>query len=537
MAESPPIIRLKNIYKSFGDVIANRDINLSIERASIHGIVGENGAGKSTLMSILYGFYQADTGQIFINDQPVHIKNAADAIHHGICMVHQHFMLVGNFSVLDNIMLGHEGQGRLDQGRAEACKIIKQLDEQYQFNLDLDAIIDDLPVGKRQQVEIVKALYRGAKILILDEPTGVLTPQEANRLFEILAKLKSEGVTILLITHKLQEIMQITDSVSVIRRGEMVGHLKTSDTSKQEIATLMVGKLVDIATNSLSIDVDSKRPCLEISNLSLRDKGGILKLDSIEFDIKPGEILGVAGVAGNGQSELLEVLSGMIAPSTGSISYQGRVFDAVHPANPKLMRDIGIAHVPEDRHEMGMILPFSASENAILGYEQLGIEKILRLIALLNPAKMMELCAKFMRDFDVRPPKPELKSSLFSGGNQQKLILARELESNPILLLVGQPTRGVDIGAVASINKALLALKDQGCAILLVSVELDEIFGLSDRIMVMMDGKNMGIVPRAEASIEQIGLMMAGVSKAEATALSKDQSHKKPSPAHLEQAG
>ena len=505
----PPVLRLSSINKRFGAVQANSNVSLDVAAGTVHGIVGENGAGKSTLVSILYAFYTADSGQIEIAGQPQQFKSSADAIKAGIGMVHQHFMLVPNFTVLENIVLGHETSGNLATAKSKAAGELAALAEKYGLDVDLDAVVQDLPVGLQQRVEILKALYRGAQILILDEPTGVLTPQETEQLFEILRALRAQGVTILLITHKLKEIMAITDAVSVMRGGEMVAHLATQDTSPRQLAELMVGRPV-------LLDVGYSPPtpadiCLEAENISLVQAGST-KLDRLSFSVRSGEILGVAGVSGNGQSELLEVLSGIRPLSSGTLTINGHAISADNPAGPSEIKALGLAHVPEDRHAMGLVLPFTAAESAVLGYEddvQLGSA------VYFSPEALNRHCARLMAEFDVRPASPELKSNLFSGGNQQKLVLAREISSAPNILLVGQPTRGVDIGAIEFIHKQLLRLRDTGCAIILVSVELDEILSLSDRVMVMNAGQNMGIIDRADASTQTVGLMMAGVTDAE----------------------
>jgi len=505
----PPVLRLSSINKRFGAVQANSNVSLDVAAGTVHGIVGENGAGKSTLVSILYAFYTADSGQIEIAGQPQQFKSSADAIKAGIGMVHQHFMLVPNFTVLENIVLGHETSGNLVTAKSKAAGELAALAEKYGLDVDLDAVVQDLPVGLQQRVEILKALYRGAQILILDEPTGVLTPQETEQLFEILKALRAQGVTILLITHKLKEIMAITDAVSVMRGGEMVAHLATQDTSPRQLAELMVGRPV-------LLDVGYSPPtpadiCLEAENISLVQAGST-KLDRLSFSVRSGEILGVAGVSGNGQSELLEVLSGIRPLSSGTLTINGHAISADNPAGPSEIKALGLAHVPEDRHAMGLVLPFTAAESAVLGYEddvQLGSA------VYFSPEALNRHCARLMAEFDVRPASPELKSNLFSGGNQQKLVLAREISSAPNILLVGQPTRGVDIGAIEFIHKQLLRLRDTGCAIILVSVELDEILSLSDRVMVMNAGQNMGIIDRADASTQTVGLMMAGVTEAE----------------------
>jgi len=502
----PPAIELIGIEKRFGPVHANRDVSLSVAPSTIHGIVGENGAGKSTLMSILYGFYEADAGEIRIDGRTVSIRDARDAIEAGIGMVHQHFMLVPPFTVLENVMLGAEGSALLASGRGAARAELLRLETEYGLEIDPDAVVGDLPVGLQQRVEILKALYRGARILILDEPTGVLTPQETDSLFEILRELKREGVTVILITHKLREILAVTDTVSVMRRGEMVAHRPTAETSREELAELMVGRKV-----LFRVDKEPASPgavLLAVEGLGVTDSAGVARLSDVSFEVRAGEIVGLAGVSGNGQSELLEVLAGLRVPSAGRARLGELEITPANPADGAEVRVAGVGHVPEDRHAMGMVMDFDAKESAILGHHN---EARYNPGLLTDPSAIEEACRAKMEGFDVRPPDPSLKSSLFSGGNQQKLVLARELDGDPRILLVGQPTRGVDIGAIEFIHRQLVAMRDAGAAILLVSVELDEIMGLSDRILVMCGGALVGELPAAEADERTLGLMMANV--------------------------
>jgi len=508
MASAPgsPAIELVGINKSFGPVHANKDVNLRVGAATIHGIVGENGAGKSTLMSILYGFYEADTGEIRVKGAGLRIRSSADAIAAGIGMVHQHFMLVDTLSVVENVMLGAEGGRLLAGGEAKVRAELARFAEDYGLTIDPDALIGDLSVGLQQRVEIIKALYRGAEILILDEPTAVLTPHEAQGLFELLRTLKARGVTVVLITHKLHEIMAATDAVSVMRRGEMVATLETVKTSPAELAELMVGRHV-----LLHVDKGEHRPgdaLLQVRNLSVADTLGVMRVIDASFDVRAGEIVGIAGVAGNGQSELLEALSGMRPIATGSITLQGRTLGP-DDLDPHRLRKVGLLHVPEDRLRMGLVPPFEAFESAALGFiddPEYGTGPIL------SHGRMIADARRKMELYDVRPPAPRLKTSNFSGGNQQKIVLAREIERGPKVLLVGQPTRGVDIGAIEFIHKRLIALRDQGVAILLVSVELDEIMSLSDRILAMCGGRITGERRPAETDERELGLLMAGVA-------------------------
>lgn len=505
-ATRPPAIELVGIDKRFGAVRANRDVSLTVEAGSVHGIVGENGAGKSTLMSILYGFYEADAGEIRIDGRPVTITGAADAIAAGIGMVHQHFMLVPPFTVLENVMLGAEGALLLAKGRVAARAELERLERDYGLEVDPDAVVGELPVGLQQRVEILKALYRGARVLILDEPTGVLTPQETDALFEILRSLKNEGVTVILITHKLREILAVTDTVSVMRRGEMVAHRRTAETSREELAELMVGRSVLFRVDKAP--AAPREVVLNVEHLRLVDSLGVPRVDDISFQVRAGEIVGLAGVSGNGQSELLEALAGIRPISAGVIMIDGLRIDPDNPSDPRAVRADRVGHVPEDRHAMGMVTEFAAEESAILGQHD---QPAFNAGILMDRAAITANCRAKMLAFDVRPQDPVLLSSLFSGGNQQKLVLARELDSAPRFLLVGQPTRGVDIGAIEFIHKQLVAMRDAGAAILLVSVELEEIMGLSDRILVMCAGRLVGEVPVEEADERTLGLMMANV--------------------------
>jgi simple sugar transport system ATP-binding protein len=498
-----PAIELIGIDKKFGAVHANKNINLTVAKGSIHGIIGENGAGKSTLMSILYGFYQADQGSIQIDGKPITIKDSQAAINSGIGMVHQHFMLVENFTVLENLMLGAEGGALLGKGTDAARAALKKLEEDYELDVDPDAVVEELPVGLQQRVEILKALYRGAEILILDEPTGVLTPAEADHLFKILGVLRDQGKTVILITHKLREIMAITDTVSVMRRGEMVATRKTAETTVEELAELMVGRRV-----LLNVEKQPANPgeiFLSVRNLTVKDSRGVVMVDNVSFDVRSGEIVGIAGVAGNGQSELLEAITGIRKPTSGEIWINGQNVAGLDPAE---LRGIGVAHIPEDRHHMGLVLPFEESQNAILGYHR---DERYGKGPFLNPDLMRKAAVEEIEKYDIRPPTPRLKTANFSGGNQQKIVVAREIERDPKLLIVGQPTRGVDIGAIEFIHKRIVETRDAGKAVLLVSVELDEIRSLSDRILVMFAGKVVG-EKTPDTGEQTLGLMMAGIA-------------------------
>ena len=509
-------MRLSRICKSFGAVQANADVDLRIAQGTIHGIVGENGAGKSTLMSILYGFYTADSGEIEVEGRAAKIRNSHEAIALGIGMVHQHFMLVDNLSALDNVVLGVETSLLLAKAQQDARAKLQALMQETGLAVDLDTVVEELSVGDRQRLEILKALHRGARILILDEPTAVLTAQETEQLFVVLRRLRESGKTIIIITHKLKEVLALCDQVTVMRAGRVVLECAARDASVTQLAEAMVGR--KLKAPPARAGHDSAAPIrLQVQNLSFQDAHGVHRLKSLAFSLRSGEIVGIAGVAGNGQTELLEILSGMRRPSGGQMTVLEKTFNVGSTSQPWLdpviAREMGLAHVPEDRHERGMVLQFGAWESAVLGYE--------RLAAyckgwFLRTSAMLKSTDDLMQRFDVRPPNPNLRSSKFSGGNQQKLILAREFSQAPKVLLVGQPTRGVDIGAIEFIHEQLRALRDAGCAILLVSTELEEILSLSDRVIVMNQGQITGELPVEQCDEKKLGLLM--VSQQEALA-------------------
>ena len=503
-----PILELKNINKSFGHVHANKNINLIINKGTIHGIIGENGAGKSTLMSIVYGLYQADSGKILVNEKEIKLKSPRDSIENGIGMVHQHFMLVENFTVLENIILGFEGELVFGKNLEKAKSDLKKLCEAYKLNIDLDSVISDLSVGIRQRIEILKSLYRGAEVLILDEPTGVLTPQEVDELFKILRSLKEEGKTIVLITHKLNEIMDLTSEVSVMRQGEVVGHTNTSDTNKEKLAEMMVGRSVLLRINKS--ETKKGDVVFRVRDLVVKDDLDVTRVKKISLDIHAGEILGLAGVTGNGQTELLEALSGIRKVESGEIHlFDEKISDQNNFINPRDLKEKGLAHIPEDRQRMGLVTEFKAHENLIFGYHH---QEPYSKSSILQEKEIMSFSKKVMEEYDVRPRSPNLMTSNFSGGNQQKIILSRELNENPKVLLIGQPTRGVDIGAIEFIHQRLIDMRDKGAAILLVSVELEEVLSLSDRIVVMFDGNIVGEKINKDVTDRDLGLLMAGVA-------------------------
>ena len=513
---APAAIELRGISKSFGPVHANKDIDLRVAKGSIHGIIGENGAGKSTLMSILYGFYKPDSGEILINGQPVTMNDSQTAIRAGIGMVFQHFKLVQNFTVLENIILGAEDGALLRPSLAKARGTLKKLAAEYHLDVDPDETIEELSVGHQQRVEILKALYRQADILILDEPTGVLTPAEADHLFRILRGLRDEGKTIILITHKLREIMETTDTVSVMRRGEMVASVKTSETTPEQLAELMVGRKVLL--NVQKTKAQPGKPVLQVRDLTMVDVDKVERLRGISFDIHAGEILGIAGVSGNGQTQLMKILGGYPdkgSKLSGTITLNGKVLPLTGAdSDAAARRRDKVGHVPEDRQIEGLIMDFAAWENVAFGY--IDAPEYQRGLLMDNAAIRKDAARKF-EHFDVRPPDINLAARNFSGGNQQKIVVAREIERMPDLLLIGQPTRGVDIGAIEFIHKRIVELRDAGKAVLLVSVELDEILSLADRIAVMFDGRIMGERLPDQTTSGELGLLMAGVVDTENT--------------------
>ena len=515
-AGSDLAIELIKINKRFGAVHANRDIDLKVKRGTVHGIVGENGAGKSTLMSILYGFYTADSGEIRVNGVAHNITDSRHALALGIGMVHQHFMLVDNFSILENVVLGAEDSAMLGPSLARARGELTRLAREYRLEVNPDAIIEDVSVGTQQRVEILKALYRGADVLILDEPTGVLTPAEADDLFRVLETLRAQGKTIILITHKLREIMAITDYVSVMRQGQMVETLETRSTNPEQLAELMVGRRV-----LLRVEKTPAKPgdtYLSVENLVVRDDLGVTRVKDVSFNVRAGEIVGIAGVAGNGQSELLESISGMRDQKSGTVRLKGTPLSLEGDDGAHRARKAGLAHVPEDRQRMGLVTSFEEWENAMLGYED---DPAYGKGVLLDIPAARAKARERIKQFDIRPDNERLKTANFSGGNQQKIVLAREMSSNPDVLIVGQPTRGVDIGAIEFIHNQIIKMRDAGKAILLVSVELDEIRSLADRILVMFDGHIVGEADPATATEGELGLMMAGVTDKQAAATAR----------------
>ena len=500
------MLELKNITKTFGSVIANNDVSIKIEKGTIHAIVGENGAGKSTIMRIAYGFYTADSGEITVDGKMVQIRNPHDAIALGIGMVHQHFMLVDTMTVAENIILGAEtgSIANLDLDKANAD--ILKLSNELRLGVSPKAYIEDLSVGAQQRVELLKALYRDAKLLILDEPTAVLTPQETDDFFNILRRMREQGKTIVIITHKLEEVLAISDEVTVMRDGKAVGNVKTAETNAKDLARMIVGR--DVLLQVEKTDALPKEVVLKVENLSCKNSHGTA-LDKISFEVKSGEIVGIAGIEGNGQTELIEVIAGLVPSSktNGSITLFGR---EISGKTARRRKELGIAHIPEDRHKRGLLLDSDLEENTILGVHY---RPPVAASGFLSSSAIATRTREIIKNFDVRPPQPELFAKSLSGGNQQKLIIGREFELNPKLLLVSQPTRGVDIGAIEFIHRKLIGLRDAGSAILLVSAELEEVTALADRLLVIYKGKFVGEVNPKTTSAEEIGLLMTGGNK------------------------
>lgn len=498
------VIQMKNITKIFPDIIANDNVNFELLKGETHVLLGENGAGKTTLMNILYGLKQAEKGEIFVNGKKVKINNPNDAIRLGIGMVHQHFMLVDKFTVTENIILGMEPKKGIKLDMKKAIEDVGELGSKYGFNIDPNAVIEDISVGQQQKVEILKALYRGADVLILDEPTAVLTPSEIKELGLIIENLKNEGKSVILITHKLKEVMSMSDRVTIIRRGKVTGTLHTKDTSIDKLAELMVGRKVNLVVDKGEAKVGKEM--LVVKNLKVKDKRGITVVDNADLTVYAGEILGIAGVDGNGQNELVESIAGLRKAENGEISINGK---DIFNKTPREVSDSAVGYIPEDRQKVGLILDFSILENSVLGlYHKLPFSKGISM----RYDEIKKHSKKLISEFDVRTPSENVRAGALSGGNQQKIIVGREISKNPDLLIADQPTRGLDVGAIEYIHKRIVEERDKGKAVLLVSMELDEIFALSDRIAVMYDGKIVDVLDRKDANETKLGILMAGGS-------------------------
>lgn len=531
-ASTPPAVEMIGITRRFARALANDNVNLSVARGEVHAVVGENGAGKSTLMKILYGLYRPDGGEIRVNGQHMEFHSPAEAIRAGIGMVHQHFMLVPPFSVTENVVLGNEKSRGGFLRASEAVAEVRALSERYHLPVDPESTVADLGVGEQQRVEILKILYRKAEIIILDEPTAVLTPQEVDQFFDTVRNLRDLGKTIIIITHKLREVLALTSYLTILRGGRNVGVLKTSDTTAEEIARLMVGRDVVLPTLAREIDqmagspptatveapagispeigghkkIEMIHPVLTTNKICLAPRGHSCGLSNITLTIAPGEILGIAGVEGNGQTELVEVLTGLQLPQSGSIQLDG--IDITRQP-PRDRFAAGLACIPEDRHRKGLVLDFNLRENLLLGrhYE-----------ARSGPGNLSRNSAAVLKDFDVRPANPRALASHLSGGNQQKLIVAREFTRGAKFLIAAQPTRGVDLGAIEFIHRKLLELRSEGTAILLISAELSEVMSLSDRIAVMYTGRITFETPNRGVTEHELGYYMAGGTQREGSA-------------------
>jgi simple sugar transport system ATP-binding protein len=502
----PPVLELRGITKAFPGVLANDHIDLTLEEGEIHALLGENGAGKTTLMNILYGLYSPDEGEIRVRGKSVEIHDPNDAIAQGIGMVHQHFMLVPVLTVTENVMLGVESiKNGLFLDRAIAARRIREISQQYGLEVDPDATIKALPVGVQQRVEIIKLLYRKADILILDEPTAVLTPQEVDELFKIIRSLVAQGKSVIFITHKLKEVMAISDRITVLRNGRVVGTTTPPQTTGERLASMMVGREV-----LLRVEKEPAQPgetVLEVEGLEVADDRGNPAVRGVSFGVRAGEVLGVAGVQGNGQTQLVQALTGLRPAAAGHVRILG---SDVAGESPRHVLEQGVAHVPEDRQRDGLVLQFSVADNLVLNTYYL---PPFAHAGVLNQEVILTTAEQRAREFDVRTPSIMTPVASLSGGNQQKVIVAREF-SRPIRLLVAsQPTRGLDVGSIEYIHRRIVQKRDEGCAVLLVSPELDEVMGLSDRIAVMYEGQIMDIVPADQATREGIGLLMAGVRK------------------------
>lgn len=497
-------VQMSGIVKTFGTFTALDHVDLTVQKGTIHAVLGENGAGKSTLMNVLYGLYQADEGQICLNGEPVVINTPNDAIAHGIGMVHQHFMLVDNFTVTQNIVLGSEvcgAAGILDmkKAREKVCQII----EQYGLEVDPDAKIEDISVGMQQRVEILKALYRGADILILDEPTAVLTPQEIDRLIQIMHDLTSAGKTIIVITHKLKEIKASSNTCTIIRRGQYVDEVTVADVTEENLADMMVGHHVNLQVEKQP--ATPGKTVFEIRDLHVNDERGIETVKGLDLAVRSGEIVGIAGIDGNGQKELVEAITCLTKATSGKILVNG---EEIQNTTPRNVIDHKVSTIHEDRQKRGLVLPFTVAENAVLEkYRTPEFGKH----GMLDGVKMHEYTEQLIADYDVRPADCADKTAGgLSGGNQQKVIIAREVSNDPDVLIAVQPTRGLDVGAIEYVHKALVAERDRGTAILLISLELDEVMSVSDTIDVIYDGRITGTFKQGEVDENMIGLLMAG---------------------------
>jgi simple sugar transport system ATP-binding protein len=509
-AGAPYAVELRGITKRFPGVVANRDIDLRVRRGEVHAIVGENGAGKSTLMKTLYGEHRPDEGEILVDGRTVSFKSPSDAIAAGIGMVHQHFMLADNFTVLENVILGSEPTRGVRLDRAEAHRRILEISERYNLGLEPDALVEDLGVGDRQRVEIAKVLYRDARILILDEPTAVLVPQEVDELFGNLAELKREGLTVIFISHKLDEVRKVADSITVIRRGTTVGEADPRTTTTKQLAEMMVGSELPSPETRTSTVRDT--PVLELRDVTSLNADGRRVVDAVDLTVREGEVVGIAGVEGNGQAELVDAIMGLRPLATGGVflARDGGLRD-ISDWSTRARREAGVGFIPEDRHRQGMMLEGTLWENRILGHQTR--PPAARGVFIDRRAARADT-ARIMRDYDVRAPGPDTMAAALSGGNQQKLIVGREMSAEPALLIAAHPTRGVDVGAQAAIWNLLKEARARGMGILLISADLDELIGLSDTLQVMLRGRLVATLDPGSVTPEQLGGYMTGATTA-----------------------
>lgn len=517
MTESLPVIEMRHIVKKFGDFAANDDINLKVQQGEIHALLGENGAGKSTLMNILTGLLQPTSGEILINGNQVTVDSPSKAAALGIGMVHQHFMLIDAFTVTENIILGSEVTKGLSLDTKSAAKKIQALSEQYGLQVDPYAKVSDISVGQQQRVEILKTLYRGADILIFDEPTAVLTPQEIEELIAILHNLAKEGKSIILITHKLDEIRAAADTVTVIRAGKSIDTFPVAGVSSQELADLMVGREVSFKTDK--IDATPGETVLHLDKLEIHDARGVAAVKDFSLDVKAGEIVGIAGIDGNGQTEIIQGITGLTKVQSGQVVLQGQ---DITNKKPRQITEAGVGHIPEDRLRFGMEVDMTLSENLAL---QTYYKAPLSQHGVLQADAMDKLANELVKEFDVRSAGIHVLAGSMSGGNQQKAVIARELNRDNELVIAAQPTRGLDVGAIEYIHQRLIDQRNDGKAVLVVSFELDEILNLSDRIAVINAGKVVGIVDAKDTNKQELGLLMTGMSLADARAALKEEVH------------
>ncbi|PJF23465.1 MAG: heme ABC transporter ATP-binding protein [Phototrophicales bacterium] len=503
MSEAPVVLEVRGLTKRFPGVLANDHIDLKLHQGEVLGLLGENGAGKSTLMNMIYGLYSPDEGEILVNGKPVNIKNPNDAIALGIGMVHQHFQLVPVLTVTENIMLGTESVRGPFLDRHKARQRILQISQQYGLDVDPDALVQDLPVGVQQRVEIIKALYRHANILILDEPSAVLTPQETQGLFQVMRTLIDQGVSIIFISHKLKEVLHICDNIAVLRLGKVVGSADPKTATQESLASMMVGREVLLRVEKSP--ATPGEPVLAVQNLTVQDDRNLIAVNNLTFDVHAGEILGIAGVQGNGQTELVEAITSLRPVVGGKIIVAGK---DVTNFTPRKVTETGVSHVPEDRQKHGMVSSFSIRDNMRL---QTYYKKPFAKGIVANDKAINQASEQWVAEYDVRTPSIFVSMGSLSGGNQQKAVVAREFTRASKLLIVAQPTRGVDVGSIEFIHKQIVKMRDAGTGVLLVSTELDEILSLSDRIAVMYAGEIIAIIPAADADRERIGLLMAGV--------------------------